>query len=99
MKFRGHCLVWHERVPDWFAALSDRAAAVKALEEHVSRILEHPNNPSGIANVTDMRGDLVKALNRLIDERVNARINARLAQQQQIEAQNVQRNDPSRKPL
>jgi endo-1,4-beta-xylanase len=41
MKFRGHCLVWHERVPDWFAGLSDRAASVRALEEHVGSVCRH----------------------------------------------------------
>ena len=41
MKFRGHCLVWHDRVPDWFGALPDRATAVRALEEHVTAVCKH----------------------------------------------------------
>jgi endo-1,4-beta-xylanase len=41
MKFRGHCLVWHERVPGWFAELADRAAAVGALEQHVATTSRH----------------------------------------------------------
>ena len=72
---------------------------MQALEEHVSRILEHhPNNPTQMLNVTDRRGDLVNALNRLIDERANALVNTRLAQYQQMQAQAAQRNDPLRKP-
>src|SRR5260370_22715950 len=41
MKFRGHCLVWHDRVPGWFAELPDRAAAVHALEEHIASVCRH----------------------------------------------------------
>src|SRR5262249_20371572 len=29
MPFRGHCLVWHERMPAWFAGLPNRDAAVR----------------------------------------------------------------------
>ena len=41
MKFRGHALVWGERAPPWFAALPDRAAAVAALEKHISEVCRH----------------------------------------------------------
>lgn len=34
-KFRGHALVWHERLPKWFAGLSGRAAAESALVTHI----------------------------------------------------------------
>jgi endo-1,4-beta-xylanase len=41
MKFRGHALVWGERAPKWFADLSNRAAAVDALENHVAATCKH----------------------------------------------------------
>jgi endo-1,4-beta-xylanase len=41
MEFRAHCLVWHTRVPDWFGRLDGRAAAVKALTEHVTETCRH----------------------------------------------------------
>jgi endo-1,4-beta-xylanase len=41
MKFRGHALVWGERTPPWFANLPDRAAAVAALENHVTATCRH----------------------------------------------------------
>lgn len=41
MKFRGHALVWGERAPKWFGALPSRAAAVDALEKHVTETCRH----------------------------------------------------------
>jgi endo-1,4-beta-xylanase len=41
MKFRGHALVWGERAPKWFADLPSRAAAVDALEKHVTETCRH----------------------------------------------------------
>jgi endo-1,4-beta-xylanase len=41
MKFRGHTLVYGERAPAWYAALPDRAAAVEALERHVTETCRH----------------------------------------------------------
>jgi endo-1,4-beta-xylanase len=41
MKFRGHALVWGERAPKWFADLPSRAAAVGALETHVTETCRH----------------------------------------------------------
>lgn len=41
MKFRGHALVWGERAPKWFTDLPSRAAAVDALEKHVTETCRH----------------------------------------------------------
>jgi endo-1,4-beta-xylanase len=41
MPFRGHCLVWHERVPAWFGQLESRSEAVRALEDHVTATCQH----------------------------------------------------------
>jgi endo-1,4-beta-xylanase len=41
MKFRGHALVWGERAPHWFADLPNRAAAVSALESHITATCKH----------------------------------------------------------
>jgi endo-1,4-beta-xylanase len=41
MPFRGHCLVWHERMPAWFAALPSRDTAIRALETHVAETCRH----------------------------------------------------------
>jgi endo-1,4-beta-xylanase len=41
MKFRGHTLVYGERAPPWYANLPDRAAAVSALERHVTETCRH----------------------------------------------------------
>jgi endo-1,4-beta-xylanase len=41
MKFRGHALVWGERAPKWFADLPNRAAAVDALQKHVTEVCRH----------------------------------------------------------
>jgi endo-1,4-beta-xylanase len=35
MAFRGHTLVWHYQTPDWFEMIPDRAAAARALQEHI----------------------------------------------------------------
>jgi endo-1,4-beta-xylanase len=36
MTYRGHALLWGEAAPGWFAELPDRAAAIRAVEEHVT---------------------------------------------------------------
>jgi endo-1,4-beta-xylanase len=41
MKFRGHALVWGERAPHWFNDLPNRAAAIAALEDHVTAACRH----------------------------------------------------------
>jgi endo-1,4-beta-xylanase len=41
MKFRGHTLVYGERAPAWYADLPNRAAAVAALENHVTETCRH----------------------------------------------------------
>jgi endo-1,4-beta-xylanase len=41
IKFRGHALVWHGQAPDWFAGLSDGAAAIRALRDHVYAMCHH----------------------------------------------------------
>jgi len=41
MTFRGHTLVYGERAPAWYAALPDRAAAIRALERHVGETCRH----------------------------------------------------------
>ncbi|HZT87413.1 MAG TPA: endo-1,4-beta-xylanase [Stellaceae bacterium] len=40
-KFRGHALVWGERAPKWFASLSGRDAAIRALRDHIRRVCGH----------------------------------------------------------
>ncbi|HEY1796694.1 MAG TPA: endo-1,4-beta-xylanase [Stellaceae bacterium] len=34
--YRGHALVWGEAAPAWFADLPDRAAAIRAVEDHIT---------------------------------------------------------------
>jgi len=41
MQFRGHALLWGEHVPGWFRDLPDRAAAVRALTDHIARTCRH----------------------------------------------------------
>ena len=41
IKYRAHSLVSHENVPPWFMALPDRAAAVKALQDHIRQMCSH----------------------------------------------------------
>jgi endo-1,4-beta-xylanase len=41
MKFRGHTLVYGERAPAWYGNLPDRAAAVSALQRHVTETCRH----------------------------------------------------------
>jgi endo-1,4-beta-xylanase len=41
MQFRGHALLWGEHVPGWFHTLPDRAAAVQALTNHITRTCRH----------------------------------------------------------
>ena len=36
MAYRGHALLWGEAAPPWFAELPDRAAAIRAVEDHVT---------------------------------------------------------------
>jgi endo-1,4-beta-xylanase len=41
MAYRGHALLWGEAAPGWFAELPDRAAAIRAVEEHVTGTCRH----------------------------------------------------------
>jgi endo-1,4-beta-xylanase len=41
MQFRGNALVWGEHAPAWFAALEDKADAIRALEDHLDRVCRH----------------------------------------------------------
>jgi endo-1,4-beta-xylanase len=36
MAYRGHALIWGEAAPAWFAALPGRAAAIHAVEDHIT---------------------------------------------------------------
>ena len=38
---RGHTLIWGEAAPRWFADLPDRAAATRAIEDHIAAIGGH----------------------------------------------------------
>jgi hypothetical protein len=71
------------------------------LETHVQRILEchkHEQPYGRHLSVTEKRGDVVKALTRFIDERIEERL-TRLAQDQTRLAQDLaRRQDPNRRP-
>ncbi len=41
MQFRGNALVWGEHAPTWFAALEDKADAIRAVEDHITRVCRH----------------------------------------------------------
>src|SRR6185437_5349563 len=41
MAYRGHALLWGEAAPGWFAELPDRAAAIRAVEAHVTGTCRH----------------------------------------------------------
>ncbi len=41
MAYRGHALLWGEAAPRWFGELPDRAAATRALEEHIAGTCRH----------------------------------------------------------
>jgi endo-1,4-beta-xylanase len=41
MQLRGACLLWGEHVPDWFAGLGDRAAATRAMTDHIAMVCRH----------------------------------------------------------
>src|SRR6185437_16625595 len=41
MAYRGHALLWGEAAPGWFSELPDRAAAIRAVEEHVTGTCRH----------------------------------------------------------
>lgn len=41
MLFRGHTLVWHNALPDWFASTVNKQNAEKYLREHISRVAGH----------------------------------------------------------
>lgn len=41
MLFRGHTLVWHNSLPDWFASTVNKQNAEKFLREHISRVAGH----------------------------------------------------------
>lgn len=41
MLFRGHTLVWHNGLPNWFAKTVNKQNAEKFLREHISRVAGH----------------------------------------------------------
>lgn len=41
LQLRGHTLLWGEATPAWFAALPDRAAALRAVEQHIAEMCRH----------------------------------------------------------
>jgi endo-1,4-beta-xylanase len=41
MKFRGHTLVWHEMLPEWFAGVMTRSNARDMLEQHIRTVAGH----------------------------------------------------------
>lgn len=41
MRFRGNALVWGEHAPAWFAALEEKADAIRAIEDHIGRVCRH----------------------------------------------------------
>ncbi|PIG94260.1 endo-1,4-beta-xylanase [Gloeocapsopsis sp. IPPAS B-1203] len=41
MLFRGHTLVWHKALPNWFASTVNKQNAEKYLREHISRVAGH----------------------------------------------------------
>lgn len=41
MKFRGNSLLWGEHVPAWFPELDGKAAATRAVTDHISRVCRH----------------------------------------------------------
>ncbi len=44
-KIRGHCLVWHEQVPDWFfydkGKVVSKELLLKRLQEHITTVVSH----------------------------------------------------------
>ncbi|NMG18274.1 endo-1,4-beta-xylanase [Brasilonema bromeliae] len=41
MLFRGHALVWHEQLPEWFKEVVNRQNAEKFLVEHITTVTKH----------------------------------------------------------
>jgi endo-1,4-beta-xylanase len=41
MLFRGHTLVWHKALPEWFGSTVNKQNAEKYLREHISRVAGH----------------------------------------------------------
>ncbi len=41
MLFRGHTLVWHEQLPEWFKEVVNRQNAEKFLVEHITTVTKH----------------------------------------------------------
>jgi endo-1,4-beta-xylanase len=41
MRFRATALLWGEHVPSWFAAITDRAAGVRAVRDHIAAVCRH----------------------------------------------------------
>lgn len=39
--FRGHCLVWWNALPDWFAGYVTPANAKRVMTEHITRVVQH----------------------------------------------------------
>ena len=81
--------------------MSNSDQLMQELETHVQRILEcheHEQPYGRHLSVTEKRGDVVKALTRFIDQRIEERL-TRLAQDQTRLAQDLaRRQDPNRRP-
>ena len=41
MLFRGHCLVWWNALPDWFASYVNAANAKQVMTEHINKVVTH----------------------------------------------------------
>ncbi|HBE54360.1 MAG TPA: glycosyl hydrolase family 10, partial [Cyanobacteria bacterium UBA11369] len=41
MQFRGHVLVWHQRMPTWFKEVVNRQNAEKFLLDHIAKVAGH----------------------------------------------------------
>jgi len=41
MKFRGHCLIWHDYQPEWFQNITSAEEMEKTIVEHITTVLTH----------------------------------------------------------
>ncbi|KAF6753958.1 glycosyl hydrolase family 10 protein [Ephemerocybe angulata] len=38
-QIRGHTLVWHQNIPDWVDAITDKASLTKVIENHIGKVV------------------------------------------------------------
>jgi endo-1,4-beta-xylanase len=57
MKMRGHTLIWHSQIPDWFfkdpkdaSKLASREVVLKRMENHITTVLKHFRDKYGDKN-------------------------------------------------